>query len=325
VAKLDKDTNYFASMTDMMVGILFVFIIMLAYFAFQIQESKDVPKPLYDAVVDERDALKIEIKQLNSLIEKLKKQIRALEKENAEKDKQIKALQDEIEALKKRIKDLERELAQLKKPLPLLSFIEASANARDKLVTDIVQELKSRNIDAKENRQQGVVTISGEGLFNSSSSALEDKEGAIEKVNGIAEVVYKNIQCFALKGESLSPPLCRGSGPLIESIYIEGHTDSLPIPNPPLRDGSRNNLELSSKRASNTYERMILRIPGLTDFKNPANQQILSVAAYGEQRPIATNSTRDGRAQNRRIDIRFVMYVPESLEQLENMKEKFGK
>ena len=48
----EKDTDYFASMTDMMVGVLFVFVIMIAYFAFQITEQESVPKPVYDAVME---------------------------------------------------------------------------------------------------------------------------------------------------------------------------------------------------------------------------------------------------------------------------------
>ena len=44
--KQDGSANYFASMTDMMVGILFIFIIMIAYFAFQIKEDNQKQNPL---------------------------------------------------------------------------------------------------------------------------------------------------------------------------------------------------------------------------------------------------------------------------------------
>jgi len=39
MSKKESGANYFASMTDMMVGILFIFIIMIAYFAFQVVSS----------------------------------------------------------------------------------------------------------------------------------------------------------------------------------------------------------------------------------------------------------------------------------------------
>ena len=64
---------------------------------------------------------------------------------------------------------------------------------------------------------------------------------------------------------------------------------------------------------------MVSRVPELTKLLNPASEQTLSVAAYGEQRPVAPNTSRDGRERNRRIDIRFEMYVPESKEALSRL------
>ena len=68
----EKDTDYFASMTDMMVGVLFVFVIMIAYFAFQITEQESVPKSVYDAEVAENKRLRGVISDLEKEIEKLK-------------------------------------------------------------------------------------------------------------------------------------------------------------------------------------------------------------------------------------------------------------
>jgi len=103
----------------------------------------------------------------------------------------------------------------------------------------------------------------------------------------------------------------------LESVYIEGHTDNQGVGQGlTLPDGSKNNLELSSKRATNTYTEMVLKNPVLESYKSPEKEQVLSVAAYGEQRPLASNDSESGRAANRRIDIRFVMWVPKSKEEL---------
>ncbi len=74
-------------------------------------------------------------------------------------------------------------------------------------------------------------------------------------------------------------------------IRIEGHTDSVPIST--LRFPS--NWELSTARATSIVRYF------LTSFKFAPNQ--LSAAGYGEFRPIASNQTTEGRAQNRRVDI----------------------
>lgn len=75
-------------------------------------------------------------------------------------------------------------------------------------------------------------------------------------------------------------------------IRIEGHTDNTPV-----SAGSRwsSNLQLSTVRAANVVEFMVNEY-----HFDPAS---LSAAGYGEAKPIADNTTADGRQKNRRIDI----------------------
>lgn len=73
-------------------------------------------------------------------------------------------------------------------------------------------------------------------------------------------------------------------------IRVEGHTDSVPIST--ARYSS--NWELSTARASNVLQKLAMR--GIAPER-------LSAAGYGGFQPVADNSTPDGRAQNRRVDI----------------------
>jgi chemotaxis protein MotB len=73
-------------------------------------------------------------------------------------------------------------------------------------------------------------------------------------------------------------------------IVVEGHTDALPI------TGRQypSNWELSGARAS-----AVVR-----DFQtNGVLARRMSVAGYANQEPIATNSTSEGRAKNRRVEV----------------------
>lgn len=74
-------------------------------------------------------------------------------------------------------------------------------------------------------------------------------------------------------------------------ILIEGHTDSMPIRN----ERFPSNWELSTARATNI-------IKYLTETqKFPPSR--LSAVGYGEYMPIEQNTTPQGRAKNRRVDI----------------------
>ncbi len=74
----------------------------------------------------------------------------------------------------------------------------------------------------------------------------------------------------------------------IELIRVEGHTDNRPINTYQFAD----NWDLSTKRATNALR--ALRLSGILEDK-------LTAVGYGESRPIATNDTPEGRAQNRRV------------------------
>lgn len=73
-------------------------------------------------------------------------------------------------------------------------------------------------------------------------------------------------------------------------VRIEGHTDSSPISTARFPS----NWELSSARATTVLSLLLKR--GI-----PSNR--LSIGGYAGERPIADNSTAEGRALNRRVDI----------------------
>lgn len=75
-------------------------------------------------------------------------------------------------------------------------------------------------------------------------------------------------------------------------VRVEGHTDSLPIAPGYIFP---TNWELSGARAA-----VVLRY--LADH-HPLSPDRLSLAGYGEHRPVAANDSEQGRQQNRRVDV----------------------
>jgi len=73
----------------------------------------------------------------------------------------------------------------------------------------------------------------------------------------------------------------------IDSVYIEGHTDSVGT--------DKRNMQLSAERCRSVQDWLILN-----SLSTTANSFI---HPYGKSRPIATNKTVQGRALNRRVEI----------------------
>ncbi len=74
-------------------------------------------------------------------------------------------------------------------------------------------------------------------------------------------------------------------------VRMEGHTDSVPIHN----STYRSNWELAAARSIAMLELFTGR------FGIPRSR--MSIAAYAENAPVASNASEDGRARNRRVDI----------------------
>ena len=86
----------------------------------------------------------------------------------------------------------------------------------------------------------------------------------------------------------------------VETIFIEGHTDNVPISNGVFPS----NWELSAKRAINTWLTMSGANPQLTALRNDKDEMIFSVSGYADTRPIADNgsSIDDLRGVAKRLD-----------------------
>lgn len=89
--------------------------------------------------------------------------------------------------------------------------------------------------------------------------------------------------------------LAQGDFPLT----VEGHADDTPIASPRFPS----NWELSSVRAAS-----VVRL--LTESGVPADR--LTASGFGDQRPLESNATPEGRARNRRVAILIESLAPEA-------------
>lgn len=129
------------------------------------------------------------------------------------------------------------------------------------------QEIRNHEVDVRVTPEGFVISLKDLGFFNSGEAEL--RPGGAEKIARIAKVLAQH------------------------KLYlrIEGHSDDMPIHT----EQFRSNWELSTSRAM-TVLLLLVNDAGV----DPAR---ISVAGYGQYRPIATNTTPDGRSMNRRVDL----------------------
>ena len=81
------------------------------------------------------------------------------------------------------------------------------------------------------------------------------------------------------------------------AIEVAGHTDDVPVHGGPFAT----NLDLSLARAARVAHELAADDPGMASR--------VFAAGYGSQRPVASNDDPEGRARNRRVEIRLVPRV----------------
>ncbi|OGR28254.1 MAG: chemotaxis protein MotB [Desulfuromonadaceae bacterium GWB2_53_15] len=227
------------------------------------------------ALQKEHDKLKSEASALGRTKEELTKDKAELEQVLAAKSD---TLSRNISDLRQKVSDLEAENKKLKDDIVTLQKVKEE---KVKEVSGTYEQLLE---NMKSEIAQGQVTISelkGKLTVNMEAAILFDSGKADVKEDGLV-ILQKMVDTLkAVKDKA---------------IRIEGHTDNVQISGA-LTRVFPTNWELSAARAINVTK--YLQQQGL-------DAAILSATAFGEYKPVADNTTKEGRAKNRRIEITLV-------------------
>lgn len=123
------------------------------------------------------------------------------------------------------------------------------------------------------------VAVNNEGLEIAMQDMVLFNSGKAEVIDGVYPLL---MQISSLLGN------------LDNSIKVVGYTDNVPIKNSEFRS----NWDLSAIRAINVMNFMV--------DKGRLSSDNISIQAYGEKNPEFDNSTAEGRAKNRRVEIVIV-------------------
>ena len=173
---------------------------------------------------------------------------------------------------------------------------EGDRDPRGTVTLAIGNEIKDTLKTVKIDPASGVITLPEEILFDIGSSVLKDS--AVGRLGQTSQKLADVLKCFV--ANQRSGKACKNNpfGHEIETIFVEGHTDSRPMN----RDGG--NTKLSLDRAI-SVSNALMSGSGLMNYKNSQGHPIFSYSAYAENRPLIKNDPTDGR--NRRVDLRIVL------------------
>lgn len=322
----EEEESVFVPMTDMTVSFLFILMILLAFFAVRFSDKDTVPRSVHeelrnefnqvslerDNLIIERDNLLAEIERLKLEVEQLLAQIEDLKEENADLREQIRERDERINELLAEIEELQRKLNEQN---PLEAYIALAQVQRLEILRRIEEALKLEFKDqilVEISTENDALRFKGEGLFASGARSLLPNKRTI--VDRLAELITEAISCYTVNEREVNYSECNPYGIVIEAVQIEGHTDD--VGTDPF------NIELSTARANDAFFTMLRSQDDLLSYRNIRGQPVISVAGYGEMRPIAPNETPAGKAENRRIDLRLIMYTPRDREQVERIQQQ---
>ena len=265
-----------------------------------------------NAMEAERDATETSLAELRASLDALRDRLRELLDTLAARDARIAELEARVAALDLEVAELTAEIALLRQPDPLESYINASLGQRRRLLEILRDSLRIDypDIDIVISEQSDALRFQGDGLFRSGSSTIRPDRRDL--IRDVAVRLDQLLPCYTLGDEAAFAVGCNPGFAVIEAVQIEGHTDAV--------GSDENNLALSAQRAIATFIEMTRTEAGLTGHRNLAGQPVLSIAGYGESRPVADNLEDLGRSTNRRIDLRFIMHVPRQSEEIETIR-----
>ena len=256
-----------------------------------------------ESLVNERNALQKDIKNLQGSINELSDRKSALENEyNAAKSRldnmlasydvlksestiemtqqanTIRQLLKELEAKENllttesiRLQKLQKELAERSRTIEeleeLIASKEAKMNALKNAVSSALRGFEGKGLTVTRKNGKVYVSMENKLLFDSGSWAVGSQ--GVDAVEKLAQVLIQNADI---------------------EVLIEGHTDNVPYNGTTLLD----NWDLSVKRATAIVR--ILQNKGVKPQK-------ITAAGKSEFVPVQDNTTSDGKAKNRRIEI----------------------
>lgn len=188
--------------------------------------------------------------------------------------------------------------------------LTSADRTRSAILHQLEDYLKAKGVKVEIDTRTGVLRLPDEILFDSGKAQL--KPEGVTALGHLANGLMLVLPCYT---DGVARPAdCPAAGHKIESVFIEGHTDSDRLTG---TFGLSDNWDLSVVRATNTYRQLTTirkELPELCLTNEALCHPVMSVSGYGDKRPIALGGDDAAKRKNRRIDLRILMAAPKAAE-----------
>lgn len=291
----DNGFNVWRSYSDMMAGILLLFVLIMCVTLFQAQKS-------YDESIKERD-------EKIALQEQYTAEILAQQTSLDEKDSQLKTQDEKLEQQQKLLAEL---AAQLKEQEAKLNSQQAALDEKTALLTDqqkkidniigvkaevvesLREEFANNNVNVDIDAQTGALTLDANVMFD-----YDDAELTSEGKKALKKILP--IYCKVLLEDDYKKYLAE--------IIIDGYTDT---------DGDYYyNLELSQKRSLAVAEYLTdIQYEFLSDNQITDLESYLTVNGHSMANPILDADGNVDKDASRRVEVKFRLKDDEMIDEL---------
>jgi chemotaxis protein MotB len=207
--------GYFASVSDMMVGILFIFLLLLTVFALNFREAEQ--------------------EQQVKRAEFIKAQERATEAERLARESELNAQREAARAATSAAENARFRSLLFDAVAQLEKDIKDREAARGQLLVSLQQSLSEKGVTVSIDPASGILRLPEDLLFRTGDAVI-GKE-SVSRLQTLAKVLATTLPCYVHGADASG--CAKAVAPILETVLVEGHTDRqayrntvLPLPSP---------------------------------------------------------------------------------------------
>ena len=246
ISSNSSNENYFVSMTDLMVGVLFIFIIMLMIFSLNLGEKYDICA---------ESLLKLEKAHEQAIV-------------RAQKGESNLAIcEGYLLDAKQALEDNNKQLREVRR-------------TRNRMLEELKYEVDPNGTKVLVDKENGMLRFGADLLFKKGDSNLTTS--GLIVIHRVGDAMARILPCYANVSTSPRQTDCPNVGVgRLETVLVEGHTDSDKYP----PGSAKNNWILSVERAISTFRILTEENEILSNIKNDSQQDLIGVSGYEARRP----------------------------------------